>query len=201
MVFDRSSRGPGPLPGLSTIWASGARLYRWRGFLDASIAARSWDEALSFLAGFEPERPIAEIQFWGHGKWGDASIGEERFDERRLLRSDPLAPALAAIKKRLQSPEALFWFRTCETLGAARGQSFAVALAESLGCRVAGHTFVISYWQSGLHVLGPGEQPTWDPAEGLIAGTPDAPQRARHSLPYAPNTITCWASSIPEDFR
>jgi hypothetical protein len=201
MVFDRSSCGPGPLPGLSTIWASGARLYRWRGFLDASLAARSWDEALRFLAGFEPERPIGEIQFWGHGKWGDARIGDERFDERRLLRSDPLRPVLTAIQRRLSSPEALFWFRTCETLGAARGQRFAAAFGEAMGCRVAGHTFVISYWQSGLHVLGPGERATWDPTEGLIEGSADVPLRARHSLPNSPNTISCLQSRIPEGWR
>jgi len=201
MVFDRTCHGPGPVPGLSTIWAAGARLYRARGALDATFGAGSWEEALSFVAGFEPDRPIGEIQFWGHGKWGDARIGQECFDERRLLRSDSLAPVVAAIKRRIESPEALFWFRTCETLGATRGQSFALALSELLGCRVAGHTFVISYWQSGLHVLAPGQRPGWDPAEGLVQGTPDAPLRASHSLPNLPNTITCWQSSIPSDFR
>lgn len=201
MVFDRTCSGPGPWPGLSTIWSAGALLYRRRGSLDASLGASSWDEALGFIAGYEPERPLAEIQFWGHGKWGDARIGEERFDERRLLRGDSLAPALAAIEKRLVSSEALFWFRTCETLGATRGQRFACALGERLGCRIAGHTFVISYWQSGLHVLAPGERPSWDPAEGLVAGTPNAPERASHSLPSSPNTITCWESRIPAGFR
>lgn len=182
------------------MWATGARLYRRRGFLDASLGASSWHEALSFIAGFERERAIREIQFWGHGKWGDARIGDECFDERRLLPSDPLAPLLATLQKRIHSPEALFWFRTCETLGATRGQSFAVALSERLGCRVAGHTFVISYWQSGLHVLAPGNRPSWDPAEGLARGTPDAPLSAKHSLPNSPNTITCWQSAIPPNF-
>jgi hypothetical protein len=201
MIFDPTCRGPGPLPGLSTVWAAGARLYRRRGLLDASLGAASWQEALSFIATFSPEQPIAEIQFWGHGKWGDARIGEERFDERRLLASDELRPALGAIKKRLCSRDALFWFRTCETLGATRGQRFAAAFSEVLGCRIAGHTFVIGYWQSGLHVVAPGEHPSWDPAEGLVEGTADTPLRARHSLPGSPNTITCLESRIPSGFR
>jgi hypothetical protein len=201
MVFDRTCGGPGPVPGLSTIWAAGARLYRARSSLDATLGAASWEEALSFVAGFEPERPIGEIQFWGHGKWGIALIGDDRFDERRLLWNDALAPALSAIKKRLPATRALFWFRTCETLGATRGHDFAAALSERLGCRVAGHTFVISYWQSGLHVLEPGRRPGWDPAEGLVRGTAGAPLQARHSLPHLPNTITCLQSSIPSDFR
>jgi len=201
MVFDRTCRGPGIVPGLSTVWGAGARLYRARGALEATFGALSWDEALSFIAGFEPERPIGEIQFWGHGKWGSALIGDDRFDERSLLHNDALAPALSAIRKRLHSARSLFWFRTCETLGATRGHDFAAALSERLGCRVAGHTFVISYWQSGLHVLAPGQRPSWDPAEGLVQGTPDAPLRASHSLPNLPNTITCWQSSIPSDFR
>jgi hypothetical protein len=191
MIFDRTERRLGP------IWAAGARLYRQRGLLDASRGVASWEEGLGFIAEQRPDQPIAEIQFWGHGKWGDARVGAQRFSARNLSPEDPLAPLLARIKRRLLGAEALFWFRTCETLGAKPGQRFATALGDALGCRVAGHTFVIAYWQSGLHVLAPGETPGWDVEEGLAAGTGDAPLRARHSLPWAPNTITCLQGRIP----
>jgi len=195
MVFDRTAGG------LGTIWAAGARLYRHRSLLGASLGVSSWQEGLNFIAKFRPERPIAEIQFWGHGKWGDARIGAERFSERSLSRNDALAPLLGRIGSRLAGKDALFWFRTCETLGTEHGQRFATALGDSLGCRVAGHTFVIAFWQSGLHVLAPGEAPTWDPEEGLLEGTSKEPRRARHSLPNAPNTITCFEGRIPDGWH
>jgi hypothetical protein len=92
------------------------------------------------------------------------------------------------------------WFRTCETFGADRGQRFACALGDRMGVRVAGHTFVIGVWQSGLHALDPGARPSWDPREGLVEGNAARPIRAAPSMPGAPNTITCFSGSIPESF-
>ena len=170
MVFDRTCRGPRSLAGaqhdlgsrsptLSAAWLSRRESRR-------DELARSTVLSRGIRTG-APDR--------GNSVLGSRQMGR-RADRRGTLRRAPLvdkrpAPTVARRDPKAPgSPEALFWFRTCETLGATRGQRFAAAFGEAMGCRVAGHTFVISYWQSGLHVLGPGERPSWDQAEGLIAG-------------------------------
>jgi hypothetical protein len=47
--------------------------------------------------------------------------------------------------------------------------------------------------QSGLHVLGPGEEPTWPVDEGIEPGN----QHARDSSMGAPRTITFLHSELP----
>jgi hypothetical protein len=175
-------------------WRAGTLLYRARGAIDASFGARSFAEALAWLAHFE--RPVGELQFWGHGKWGRILIHEESLDRSALGQTHPLRPKLEALRERL-APGALIWFRTCETLGAHAGQDFARALGDFSGARVAGHTFVIGYYQSGLHELAPGATPAWDPGEGLAAGSPTRPERALASGPGLPNTITCLQARLP----
>lgn len=192
-MFDATqARRPPRLLGLS--WRVGAGLYRARGWLDASLGVTSFDQALDFLA--RAEEPIGEIQFWGHGKWGRALVDRESFDRSALAPGHRLRPKLEAVRERL-APDALVWFRTCETLGAHAGQDFARALGDFLGARVAGHTFVIGFWQSGLHALAPGAAPDWAPDEGLAVGTPDRPERAHVSAPDRPNTITCFTGRWP----
>ena len=96
--------------------------------------------------------------------------------------------------------DALLWFRTCETLGARPGQDFAAALADATGARIAGHTFVIGFYQSGLHCLRPGVAPHWSDSEGLARGSATQPELALTSAPNAPNTITCLSGKIPDGF-
>jgi hypothetical protein len=176
-------------------WRTGALLYRARGAIDASYGARSFDAALDWLLGFD--RPIGELQYWGHGKWGRALIDRESLDRSVLMPTHRLHSKLQALRERL-APDALVWFRTCETIGAHAGQDFARALGDFTGARVAGHTFVIGYWQSGLHELAPGATPTWDPSEGLAAGDARHPERALPSSRGAPHTITCWQARLPQ---
>ncbi len=181
MVFDRTA------PRLGTIWASGSILYRGLRRLDGSFGATSWSEALAWI---ETHESIEELQFWGHGTWGCALIDRDALDARSL-------PRLEGLKERL-APNALVWFRTCETFGAARGVDFARRLSDFLGARVAGHTFVIGFHQSGLHGLLPGARPDWSADEGLAEGTAESPSRAKWSSPVAPRTITCLAGRVPE---
>lgn len=193
LVFDRTcvrSRGH-----LSPIWRAGSALYRGLGRIDATRGVASWDEALTFLAGL-PE-PIDEIQYWGHGKWGGAFVDDDFLDASDLAPGARRRPLLEAVRERL-APDALWWFRTCETFGANRGLDFAERLADFLGARVAGHTYVIHFHQSGLHGLRPGQRATWSATEGLVEGTADAPVRAHRSAPWAPRTITCLAGRIPQ---
>ncbi len=201
MVYDRTCRGGPWLPGLSHAWWSGARLYKALGRLDAYRGVGSWDEALDWLASHEPERPIAEIQYWGHGKWGAARVATQPLDEDALRRGHGLRTRLDRVAARMCRGDAgLLWFRTCETFGARPGHRFAQHLAELIGCRVAGHTYIIGHWQSGLHSLLPGETPSWSDEEALLDGTPDAPRRAAWSRLRAPNTITFLHGQIPSGY-
>jgi hypothetical protein len=180
-------------------WHAGSYLYRGLGRIDAAIGARSWTEAFDFLAKHSADRTIGELQFWGHGKWGRALIDGESFDRRALTSTHPMHARLAAFRERLE-PRALVWFRTCETLGACAGHDFARALADHLNARVAGHTFVIGFFQSGLHSIGPGESPGWAPNEGIASGSPEEPKSALSSGPTRPNTLTCFDGAIPEGY-
>jgi hypothetical protein len=173
-------------------------LYRGLRRLDAAHGAASWPEALAWLAEAGAGAPIAEIQFWGHGKWGCALIDGAPLDGAALAAAHPLAELLRAIRARFVPQGGLWWFRTCETFGAAAGQDFARAWAEFFGVRVAGHTFIIGYYQSGLHALRPGERPAWSPEEGLARGTAEQPEQAHWSAASAPHTITCWQGRVPD---
>jgi len=199
MIYDRTCSGRRGLPGLSHAWVSGGLLYRGLGRFDATQGVTSWSEALEWLATFKPARgPIASIQFWGHGKWGEARVGEEVLDADALRPGHPLHPGLEAIRERLlPDGQSLWWFRTCETLGADPGQDFARRFSEQMNARIAGHTYIIGPWQSGLHSLAPGETPTWSPEEGLLAGSAAAPTRARTSKRGEPNTIHCLQGRLP----
>jgi hypothetical protein len=201
MIFDRTCRGRRMLPGLSHAWSSGAMLYRALGRLDACRGVGSWDEALAWLADFEPGRPIAEVQYWGHGRWGSPRVACQALDLAALRRGRPLRAALDRVAQRmLPSERGMFWFRTCETFGAHAGHEFARDFADAIGCRAAGHTYIIGHWQSGLHSLLPGQQPAWSPDEALIEGTALAPERAAWSRARAPNTITFLHGRIPDGY-
>jgi hypothetical protein len=189
VVFDRTCTSG--RRGLSPIWSAGVRLYRALGRIDDALGVASWDEALDWLGG--QREPISEIQYWGHGKWGCALVDNDVFDREAIAAR---SAQLAALRERL-APDALVWFRTCETLGAAAGHDFAARLADTLGARVAGHTFIIGFHQSGLHGVAPGVRPDWPLVEGLAEGTPAEPRRARWSRPWSPRTVTALTAAVP----
>ncbi len=201
MVYDRTCTGRRHRPGLSHAWASGQLLYRALRRIDHAIGVSSWDDALRWLGTVGGDTPIAEIQYWGHGKWGLARVDSQRFDADSLQAGHRWAPALDRIADRLL-PEARsqIWFRTCETLGCVPGQEFAQRFSERMGCRVAGHTFIIGHWQSGLHTLMPGQTPHWSVNEGLKQGSPQSPTDAYWSRLWHPNTISFLHGSIPADY-
>jgi len=196
MIYDQTCRGQdGRLP-LSYAWQAGRGLYGGLGRLDAGQGVSSWAEALMWLGVVAPDRQIAEIQFWGHGNWGCALVDRQPLDARALRAGHPLHAGLARVRERL-APEALWWFRTCETLGAAPGQGFARRWTDFFGGRVAGHTHIIGVWQSGLHSLTAGEVPRWSAAEGLATGTPQKPEKALGAAPWRPNTISFLHGTVP----
>lgn len=195
VVFDATQlrRAPRAL-GLS--WRAGAELYLRLGWIDGFYGTRSFAEGLDWAANFQADRPLGELQYWGHGKWGRALVDRESLDRSALSAHHPLNAKLRALRERL-APDSLIWFRTCETLGARDGQDFAAALSEFTGADVAGHTFVIGFFQSGLHRLRAGDRPHWPAEEGLALGTPAEPRAALPSGPSRPNTVTCFTHAVP----
>lgn len=184
--------------GLTHSWVAGVKLYRLRGAIDAAYGITSWTQGILWLLEQSKRGPIAEVQYWGHGKWGRAQVDQEHLNVQSLESAHALSGLLADVRDVMAGPDSLWWFRTCETFGADVGQDFAQAWSEFFECRVAGHTYVIGPFQSGLHVLSPGQTPTWSPDEGLIEGTADEPERAAMSHPSFSRTITCLHSKIPK---
>lgn len=200
VVYDASLRASPDAAqnALGCAWWAGARLYRAMRRVDAHFGATSWSEALQWLATRSPGESIAEIQYWGHGRWGRVLIGDDVFDESAFERHSAHRLAIEALRRRfLPGGRSLVWLRTCEAFGAHVGQRFAVRLANELGASVAGHTHIIGALQSGLHGLRPGARPAWSPAEGLAEGTPEAPRRALWSSLAAPNTIHFMSGEVP----
>ena len=193
MLYDRTCGGPGPLPGLTTAWRIGGRLYNLLGRIDAWYGAATWEEGLDWLAAVGAGRSIGEIQYWAHGEWGGLWMDED------LIKIDCLEPGhrlfsrFEAIRARMAGPSALWWFRCCDVFGTERGHDFARRWTRFFGCRAAGHTYHINFLQSGLHVLEPGAEPSWSPGEGVEAGKP----HARDSSVFAPRTITCLHGKVP----
>lgn len=183
--------------GLTHSWIAGAKLYGAVGKFDAAAGFHDWPTALSWLATYDAERPIDEIQYWGHGKWGRVMIDRVALDASWLQADHELVESLRNIRDRMSGPDALWWFRTCETFGAESGHDFARRWTDFFGTTAAGHTYIIGPWQSGLHALRPGEAPTWSAFEGIDEGAPDAPRRALWSVPGAPNTISCMRATLP----
>jgi hypothetical protein len=195
ILYDRTCRGTAGI-GLSHAWRGGTQLYRALGRCDGSFGAASFSEGLSWLARYRPTRPISEVQYWGHGKWGRLFIAGEPFGRAAFAATHPHHRELSALRARLTGG-ALLWFRTCETFGAESGLAFAQNCADFFGCAVAGHTFIIGYWQSGLCRLEPGRTPNWSASEGLLEGSPHAPRKADSSGPRKPRTITCLTGRVP----
>lgn len=185
MLFDRTCRGGRFRPGLSHAWSAGAVLYQRLGRIDRSYGAASWTEGLDWLIDISRDHTIAEIQFWGHGRWGGVFIAHDKLDVGALEPHHDHFPRLAAIKARL-TPESLWWFRSCDVFGTEAGHDFARRWTRFFGCRAAGHTHTIHVLQSGLHVLGPDEEPTWSVTEGVTPGS----DRASTSSVLAPRTIS-----------
>jgi hypothetical protein len=199
MLFDRTCTGRRMRPGLSHAWWAGGHLYRGMRRFHAWHGVDDWESGLKWLAAVRPERPIAEIQYWGHGKWGELFVAHEGLSADVLSPGHRLHPHMEAIRERLV-PDHLWWFRTCEAFGAVRGQEFARRFTDFFGGRAAGHTYIIGLWQSGLHTLRAGDVPTWSVDEGLSRGTPEQPVEALWSRRREPNTIHFLNGSIPPGY-
>lgn len=176
--------------------ALGAALGRTLGRFDGVFFASDWESALNQLLRFREGEPLEELQVWSHGKWGEVRLGRDAFGLEELRSGSRRTALLRTLGKRFVQ-DGLLWLRCCETFGSIRGKCFARGLAETLGVRVAGHTFVIHAWQSGLHSIRPGAEPGWSDDEGILAGTPASPRAGRRSGPLERNTIAALQMRAP----
>jgi hypothetical protein len=190
---DGSAEGTG---GLTRFWRLGAGLHRGIGRAGAAFGARTWTEALTWAAqrAEAAGEPIAELQLWGHGGWGYMAMGSERLSV--ATSRGALSAEVGALARAL-APGALVWLRCCSAFGTRAGHELAVTLADTLGARVAGHSYIIGIWQSGTHSVSPGAAPDWDVLEGVERDAQGAPLGAAVSSARAPRTLHCFRPGLP----
>lgn len=165
---------------LKTSWLVGCWLQKLFGAVDAYYGATSWENAIQWLA-LQPA-PLSSIQYWGHGSPGCVYLAQKNIV--------PLG--FYALRDSVTS-KTVIWFRTCSTFQGARGQHFAMALADLLQCTVAGHTRIIGPLQGGLHTHVAAQSPSWPVSEGELPKS-WLPSWIRGGN----NTVTCLATKIPQ---
>lgn len=206
MIYDNSTLEDGwdglAKDGLAMSWVWGERLYKTFGRIDIAKGVSSFDEAFEWLLSLE--QPIAQIQFWCHGWCGKVALGNTVLDEVGLRTDRSYYGSLVQLKKKL-TPTANVWFRTCGTFASDKGHEFATRFSEVIndplsGRSVTGHTFLIAFFQGGLHTLRAGQKPHWSPFEGIKRGNNRNPKALRMSGFRSPNTITCLHNKHPESW-
>lgn len=198
LVYDKTCNGYRGL--LKLTWIIGTWLYCLFGRAQGRYGAKSWADALNWLISQGDQKgPITEVQFWGHGRPGAVIIGDTTLSLASLMY---YRPHILDLQRRMVY-NGVFWFRSCSAFAGRNGQRFARAMAKMLERRVAGHTYFIWLWHSGLRVV---QRPTednplpianWDLLEGIGAGTAEMPFRLSKSGPRQPRTIGCWRTQIP----
>lgn len=179
-VYDKS-----PGPGFSqwflkTMWFLGCWFQKLFGKVDAYFGAQSLDEALDWLCYRDGQ--LTSIQYWGHGSPGYVWVSGKAYRANDFM----------ALKPKLL-PSSVVWFRACSVFQGTAGHAFSKALADGLGCTVAGHTRIIGPLQSGLHTRKPNSPPSW-PVEETEFPKSWWPSYWR----WGDNTVTCLATKIPE---
>lgn len=177
---------------LTKSWFAGGKLYKFFRALDVVKPVTSWKEAFSWLNTVDPGKKIDMWQFWGHGSPAKVYVNGGSVGLDLLAQNHEFHADLVALKARLH-PQSLVWFRSCETFNGPNGKKFAKDLADFLGCTVAAHTFIIGPFQSGLHSVRPGQEPSWPDGEGC-----DANGRGQVSMPWYTNTVTCLTGNVPK---
>jgi hypothetical protein len=208
VVYDATDTGPLAIPrvererdgsahgtgGLTRFWRLGAWMHQGLFRAHHVLAANDWESALKWAVARADEHgaPIRELQAWGHGGWGYMAMGGERLDGETM--NHRLAKSIDALRRAL-APDALVWLRCCSAFGY-EGRTFAERLADRLGARAAGHTYIIGAWQSGTHSVAPGARADWDPMEGVEAYG-GAARGAKLSAMGEPRTLACLRLGLP----
>jgi hypothetical protein len=122
------------------------------------------DAVAGILARDPGPAGIRCIEFWGHGRPGAMSVGDEELTPESFDPDHPHARELSRLLPCLHEA-ACIAFVGCQTFAGADGKRLARAAVALFGRRitVAGHTRLIGYnldW-GGLARLRPGEEPAW----------------------------------------
>jgi hypothetical protein len=211
VVYDRTDVAPVALPritrnadgtasgtgGLTRYWKLGTLYHRlaWRAHASAGFAA--WSDALTWAVEIAQHRgaPIAELQAWGHGGFGYMQMGRDRWSAATM--DGELAPSIERFRGVLH-PEALVWFRCCSAFGHTEGRAFAKHVARTLRCRVAGHTYIIGFWQSGTHSVTPAGEPSWAAEEGIDYDDRGHVRGAKVAAAGEPRTLSALRFGLPD---
>lgn len=107
---------------------------------------------------------IQTLQFWGHGRAGAMTVGDDELSAESFAPSHPHYVALCRLAPCLRA-DATVYFEGCQTFAGQAGKQFAKTAAAFFGrdITVSGHTRLLGYnldW-GGVAQLKPGEEPTW----------------------------------------
>lgn len=183
--------------GLTLWWQLGAWLFRLFGLAHKSGGASNWKEAFELVVNAVNEEKVRTgkevragiVQFWGHGWFGKACMGDSVLTKAPPNDSE-LKDSLDAFKNILAVGESSVWFRCCSAFHESVGKQFACAMRDFLGVKVIGHTYIIHVFQSGTHILSPNESPDWSDDEG----------GNKESTLCAPHTICALRFYPPRDW-
>lgn len=184
IVYDKNDKSAA-----GRFWPPGAWLFaRLQGA--RVVAVENVDHMLARLASMSDLRG-AQVEVWCHAAPASFVLGAQRFN-MRTVRDDE---RVALLGTKL-SAEGTFWIRGCSPFAGPVGHAFAGTLADTLGCRAAGHTHMIGLLQGGLRTIKPRQQPLWSPEEGEAGGRPGAARTTWKT----PRTITALHWHIPEEW-
>lgn len=127
-------------------------------------AADLHDAVAQILVQRRPGDRIGRLQFWGHGRPGAMTVGDEELTAESFAPGHAHATALSSLLPYL-SGDAIVYFEGCQTFAGPDGKNFAKAAAAFFGPSrtVSGHTRLLGYnldW-GGAARLQPGQEPDW----------------------------------------
>lgn len=179
---------------LVNTWTAGGKLYKLFRNVDHFIGVSSWEEAFEWLNTVAPGQKIKQIQFWGHGSPGKVWINGKSLSRFVKNPASAYHEHALELKKRL-TEDSTIWFRSCAVFSRQEGHDFAKDMSTFFNCKIAAHTYIVAFFQSGLHSLKPGQTPSWSITEGV-----NLDGKTLWSRINSPNTIICLQGVVPSDW-
>lgn len=148
IIYDRTVRSP-------VLWLTW-RLWAWFLLLTRRVSrvygAASVSDAMSYLVHtyFLEAVEWQQVQFWCHGRPGQVLIGQTTLTKNCTADEWATLKDLSEVIPR----DCMVWFRSCSTFAGPAGKEFANWIAATLACHVAGFTYTIWFFQSGLRCVG-----------------------------------------------
>jgi len=167
---------------LTWMWAIGSWLRALRPGPDKILRVGSWDEMVEKLQAL-PDGSVTRVEYWGHGTSGGVKCGKEWAWGPTMKSKDPVRYIVGPLSQvsHVLAPDAVWWWRTCNSFWGVAGKPFAKACADTLGCKVAAFTRIIWWWQGDLRIAKPSVEPDWDNTGG------------GYSNPFKHDTVWCMS--------